>query len=220
MIKLTIKTLAVTALLAGAMAATAHVNKCTGPDGRVVFSDQPCTTGQKASVINPQASAPAASSLKGATAGGADYKSRPEYPECLRLKNKLADFFGSPQYKKDPNNKGEMTVGEFMGGDKKLAEVRKDMARYKEICGVIDKEGARELEKEQAFKEKPQREAEAISRCQSMRKELKELKETIAAVAQSTDRLTAKEAQLRKQDVNDLQRRIPTLAEEIAMNCS
>jgi Domain of unknown function (DUF4124) len=47
---------AVIVVLASVAPAMAEINKCTGADGRVVFSDQPCTAGQKAAVIRPQVS--------------------------------------------------------------------------------------------------------------------------------------------------------------------
>lgn len=48
--------MAVIVVLASVAPAMAEINKCTGADGRVVFSDQPCTAGQKAAVIKPQVS--------------------------------------------------------------------------------------------------------------------------------------------------------------------
>jgi hypothetical protein len=199
--------------------AKAQVYKCTGTDGKTAFSDQPCATGQKAAVIKPQTSSDAVA--KGsASASTSDYKTRPEYPECLRLRNKLADFFSNSQYKKNPSNKGEMTVGEFMGGDKVLAEVRKDMARYKEICGVVDKEGAREEEKKQALKDKPLRDAEVANRCQFLRKDLQELRDMVAAIAQSTDRQSTEEAKERKQFLEDAKKRTPALEQEAAKYCA
>ena len=200
--------------------AKAEVYKCTGADGRVVFGDQPCTTGQKAAVVKPQTPvAPAAK--QAASSSTSDYKSRPEYPECLRLKNKLVEYFSGSQsqYKKDPNNKGEMTVGEFVGGEKALAESRKNMARYKEICGVVDKEGAREEEQKEALKEKPQREVGNAVQCDDMRKNLAELRSIGPAVANSRDRLTPEEQVQRKQEIAEVERQIPLLAKEIEQKC-
>jgi Domain of unknown function (DUF4124) len=37
----------------------AAINKCTGADGKVVFSDQPCATGQGAASVKPTVEAPA-----------------------------------------------------------------------------------------------------------------------------------------------------------------
>jgi hypothetical protein len=42
-----------------AVPAYAAINKCTGADGKVVFSDQPCVTGQGAATVKPTAEAPA-----------------------------------------------------------------------------------------------------------------------------------------------------------------
>jgi hypothetical protein len=216
--------IAIVALSLTATMANAQVNKCTGADGRVVFSDQPCATGQKAAVMKPQASATVA---VGST-NNADYKSRPEYPECLRLKNRLAEVFGSPQVKKDPNNKGELTVGEVMGGEKKLAETRKDITRYKEICGFVDKEGGSELQEKREREEKPQRDVERAqelaSHCQFLRKELKDLRDMSYAIVQSTgragERVTAQAEQERKQFLEDAKGRIPALEKDIAKSCS
>jgi hypothetical protein len=46
--------MAIAVVLAPVAPVMAEINKCTGADGRVVFSGQPCTTGQKAAVIKPQ----------------------------------------------------------------------------------------------------------------------------------------------------------------------
>jgi hypothetical protein len=215
-----IQVLAAATLLVTVTMTTAQVNKCTGPDGRVVFSDQPCATGQKAAVIKPQvSSAPAAKQAAGAT-NTADYKSRPEYPECLRLKNRLADFFGSPQFKKDPNNKGEVTVGEVMGGEKKLAETRKDMALYKEICGVIDKEGVREEEKKQELAEKPQRDAENADRCAMMRQKVADLRSIKPLVASSVGEIiTPQDVLSRKAEIAEAERQIPLEVKAIEQKC-
>lgn len=216
-----IQVLAATTLLVAVTMTTAQVNKCTGPDGRVVFSDQPCTSGQKAAVIKPQVSAPSAiGAPKGAATNSAEYKSRPEYPECLRLKNRLADFFGSPQFKKDPNNKGEVTVAEFMGGEKKFAEVKKDMARYKEICGVVDKEGAREEEKKQELAEKPQRDAENAALCAMMRNKVADLRSLKPLVANSVGEIiTPQDVLMRKAEIAEAERQIPLEVKAIAQKC-
>lgn len=217
-----IQILAATTLLVTVTMTTAQVNKCTGPDGRVVFSDQPCASGQKAAVIKPQvSSAPAtAISPKGATTNSADYKSRPEYPECLRLKNRLADFFGSPQFKKDPNNKGEITVAEFMGGEKSLAEVRKDTARYKEICGVVDKEASREEAQKQELAGKPQRDAENADQCAMMRNKVAELRSIRPLVANSVGEIVTPQMVLqRKAEIAEAERQIPLEVKAIEQKC-
>lgn len=214
------QTMAVIALLAAATMTNAQVNKCTGADGRVVFSDQPCATGQKAAVIKPQVSSVPAAKQASGVANIADYKSRPEYPECLRLKNRLADFFGSSQFKKDPNNKGEVTVAEFMGGEKKFAEVKKDLARYKEICGVVDKEGAREEEKKQELAEKPQRDTENAARCAMMRKKVTDLRSIKPLVASSIGEIvTPQDVLMRKAEIAEAERQIPLEVKEIEQSC-
>lgn len=212
-------TFVVAALLVAATTANAQVYKCTGADGKTAFSDQPCATGQKAAVIKPQiSSAPVASGV--ASAFTSDYKTRPEYPECLRLKNKLADYFSSSQYKKNPNNKGEMTVGEFMGGEKALAEVRKDMARYKEICGVVDKEGSREEGQKQELAEKPQRDAENAARCAMMRKKVTDLRSIRPLVASSVGEIiTPQDVLMRKAEIAEAERQIPLEVKEIEQKC-
>ena len=197
----------------------AQVYKCTGTDGKTAFSDQPCATSQKAAVVKPQiSSAPVAGGV--ASSSTSNYKTRPEYPECLRLKNKLADYFSSSQYKKNPNNKGEMTVGEFMGGEKALAEVRKDMARYKEVCGVVDKEAAREEEKKQELAEKPQRDTENAARCAMMRKKVTDLRSIRPLVASSVGEIiTPQEVLMRKAEIADAERQIPLEVKEIELKC-
>lgn len=211
--------LVATSILVITTTSNAQVYKCTGTDGKTAFSDQPCVTGQKAAVIKPQiSSAPVASGV--ASASNSDYKTRPEYPECLRLKNKLADYFSSSQYKKDPNNKGEMTVGEFMGGEKALAEVRKDMARYKEICGVVDKEGAREEQKKQDLVEKPRRDTENAARCAMMRKKVTDLRSIRPLVASSVGEIiTPQDVLIRKAEIAEAERQIPLEVKEIEQKC-
>jgi Domain of unknown function (DUF4124) len=188
--------------------AFAEVYKCTGADGKTSFSDQPCSTGQKVTVIKPQVAAPASAGATVGVANVADYKSRPEYPECLSLKNKISDYL----------------TGSISRDQKQLeAEARqaqKDMARYKQLCGVVDKEGARELQVERDRAEKPQRDAEDAARCQFLRKDLKELRDMTAAIDQSTDRLTVQETKERKQFSEDAKRRIPALEQEIAKSCA
>ena len=214
-----LQNLIVIAFLLTVATVNAQVYKCTGTDGKTAFSDQPCATGQKAAVNKPQTSSESVA-RGSASSSTPDYKTRPEYPECLRLRNKLADYFSSSQIKKDPNNRGGLTVGEFMGGEKALAEVRKDMARYKEICAMVDKAGALEEEKKQALKDKPLRDAEAANRCQFLRKDLQELRDMSAAIAQSTDRLSTEEAKERKQFLEDAKKRTPALEQEVAKYCA
>lgn len=214
-----LQNLVVIALLLAATTAKPEVYKCTGADGKTAFSDQPCATGQKAAVIKPQTSS--APAVGGDTSTfTSNYKSRPEYPECLRLKNKLADYFSSSQYKKDPNNTGEMTVGEFMGGEKALAEVRKDMARYKEICGVVDKEGSREERQKQELAEKPKRDAENAARCAMMRKKVTDLRSIRPLVASSVGEIiTPQDVLMRKAEIAEAERQIPLEVKEIDQSC-
>jgi hypothetical protein len=97
------------------------------------------------------------------------------------------------------------------------------MSRYKEICGVVDKEGARELQEKRDRDEKPKRDAvraeQEANQCQVLRKNLKELRDMSAAVVQSTDRLSPQEAKERKDFSEDAKKRIPMLEQEIAKTC-
>ena len=70
-------------------AAQAGVQKCTGADGKVVFSDQPCATGQSASAVrgvagvNPSpANASAGSANTSGTASGS--ASNPSYEDMVQ----------------------------------------------------------------------------------------------------------------------------------------
>jgi hypothetical protein len=132
----------------------------------------------------------------------------------------LVDYLSSSKYKKDPNNKGEMTVGEFMGGEKALAEVRKDMARYKEICGVVDKEGAREEGQKQELAEKPKRDAENAARCAMMRKKVTDLRSIRPLVASSVGEIiTPQDVLMRKAEIAEAERQIPLEVKEIEQKC-
>jgi hypothetical protein len=59
--------LAVAALVSMPFAAQAAINKCIGADGKVVFSDKPCTTAQVATVIEaPKVAVPSTRAITGA----------------------------------------------------------------------------------------------------------------------------------------------------------
>ncbi len=195
--------------------AKAEVYKCTGADGRVVFGDQPCITGQKTTVIKPQASSGAATGAtnnKDKATPVSDWKSRPEYPECLSLKNKISDYLTGSVSRDQKQFEAE------------ARQAQKDISRYKQICGVVDKEGGRELQEKRDREEKPQRDAERTeqeaSRCQALRKDLKELRDMSAAIGQSTERVNAQEAKERKQFSEDAKKRLPILEQEIAKSCT
>lgn len=95
------------AIMAALMAtpiAQAAIHKCTGADGKVTFSDQPCAAGQGAAVVKPVAPS-AAPAIMGAP--DASEKARTEArdrlrkgqtPECLaladRMQNLLKDNVG------------------------------------------------------------------------------------------------------------------------------
>jgi hypothetical protein len=51
--------LGIAALCLLAVPGYAAINKCAGTDGKVVFSDQPCVTGQRATAVKPTVEAPA-----------------------------------------------------------------------------------------------------------------------------------------------------------------
>jgi hypothetical protein len=206
--------LAVTTLLVAATMAKAEVYKCTGADGKTAFSDQPCATGQKAAVIKPQISSGATTGVtnsKDKAIPVSDWKSRPEYPECLQLKNRISAYL----------------TGSAPINDKLLPAAREaniDITRYKEICGVIDKEGARELQEKRDREEKPQRDAqlkeEVAARCSELRNKLTELRNLKSAYANSTDRLTPQEELLRKKDIVEIERQTPLVAKEIEQSCT
>lgn len=123
-------TVAVVMLLASL--ARGEVYQCTGTDGKTAFSDQPCEASQKSSTLHPKAASGASVGTAAAykTPPTMDYKSRPEYPECLWLKPRLDNYF----------------MGPVVGTTGKQAEqARDDLARYKEICAVVDQAAGRAL---------------------------------------------------------------------------
>ncbi len=213
------QTLVAVTLLVIATMTKAEIYKCVDPSGKTTFTDQPCAKGQSAAATKQLAS-PALAEKAAPRIITSDYKSRPEYPECLQLRNRLSDYFSRSTYKKDPNNRGEMTVGEFMGGEKALAEVRKNMARYKEICGVVDKEGALDEEQKQALKDKPLRDAEAAELCAMMRQKVAELQSIKPLVASSVGKIITPEEVLSQQAyIAEAGREIPVLLKEIEKSC-
>ena len=84
--------------------AHAAIHKCTGTDGKVTFSDQPCAAGQGASVVKPVApgAAPATTGAPDASekarAEARDRLRKGQTPECLaladRMQNLLKDSVG------------------------------------------------------------------------------------------------------------------------------
>ena len=191
--------------------ARGEVYKCTGTDGKTAFSDQPCVASQKSSTLSLKAASGASVGTAGAnkTPPAMNYKSRPEYPECVKLKTKLNDYF----------------MGPVVGTTGKQAEqARDDLARYKEICAVVDQAAGRELTEKREVQEKPKQEAdhtvENARRCEAMKSNLAELRKLGPALAKSTDRLNPQEALARKKEIAGIEQRIPLIAEEIEKNCS
>lgn len=91
-------------LLVASAGTHAAINKCTGADGKVVFSDQPCAAGQSGSVIQaappvpaprPVASAPAGAVGTGASGNTAAMEARRQRleaamtPECKALRERM-----------------------------------------------------------------------------------------------------------------------------------
>jgi hypothetical protein len=194
-----------------ALPARGEVYKCTGTDGKTAFSDQPCEASQKSSTINPKAASGASVGTAGANKALStmDYKSRPEYSECLWLKTRLNDYF----------------MGPVVGTTAKQAEqARDDLARYKVICAVVDQAAGRELKEKLDVQKTPRRETnravEEAPRCEAMINNLAELRKLGPALAKSTDRLNPQEALLRKKEIAEIEQRIPLIAEEIEKKCS
>lgn len=85
----------------------AAIHKCTGADGKVAFSDQPCAGGQSAATVKPVAAAPAVPASPNVSTGSATTKDRDAEssaaargegirsaptPECVALGNRIAAF--------------------------------------------------------------------------------------------------------------------------------
>jgi Domain of unknown function (DUF4124) len=76
----------------------AAIHKCTGADGKVTFSDQPCAAGQGASVVKPAAPgvAPTATAAPDASerarAEARDRLRRGQTPECLALADRMQNL--------------------------------------------------------------------------------------------------------------------------------
>lgn len=112
------------AMLLAAQSAWADVHKCTSPDGRVIFSDLPCTIGQVGGktpfgAVTPRV-APPPPAAKDASALGRDaMRARMRAaltPECRALSERLG---------------GYMEQGT---GQTPEAVVAADMARYEQLC--------------------------------------------------------------------------------------
>ena len=122
-------------LLAGA--AQAGVNKCTGADGKVVFSDQPCATGQSASAVlgvagvNPSpANASAGSATNSGTASGT--ASNPSY-EGMVQKARRANV----QAALTPECRalGDRASRALQNDAASLEEVKRAVSQFENQCG-------------------------------------------------------------------------------------
>lgn len=98
-VKPAMPSLAALCLAAGMVPAVhAAIHKCTAPDGKVVFGDQPCAPGQAAAIVKPAAAAPAASPSGGMAppdpnAGLKSMRNRMEQaltPECRAMQQRMA----------------------------------------------------------------------------------------------------------------------------------
>ena len=201
----------VVAVMLLASPASGEVYKCTGTDGKTAFSDQPCEASQKSSTLHSKAASGAVVGTAAAYKVPAmmDYKSRPEYPECRKLKTQLDAYF----------------MGPVVGTTGRQAEqARDDLARYKEICAIVDQAAGRELQEKREVQETPKREADRAvgnaPHCEAMKNNLAELRKLGPALAKSTDRLTPQEALARKKEIAGIAQRIPLIAEEVEKNCS
>lgn len=201
----------VSAAMLLALPASAEVYRCTGTDGRTAFSDQPCGTLQTSSTTHPKAASGASADSVGAYKAppSMDYKSLPEYPECVKLKAKLDEYF----------------LGPVAGTTGKQAEqARDDLAHYKAICAMVDQGFGRELKEKRVVPEVPKRDADNAAanaaRCEAMKNNLAELTKLGPALAKSTDHLNPQEAAARKKEIAGIEKRIPLIAAEIKKSCS
>ncbi len=190
--------------------AKAEIYKCMDAEGKTAFSDQPCVASQQSSTFQPKVVSGESGGMAGSSKSpaGLDYKSRPEYPECLKLKSKIDDYF----------------MGPVVGTTGKQAEqARDDLARYKEICMAVDQAAGRELVAKRDVPETRKREvdrtAENAARCEAMQRNLAELEKLGPALAKSTDRLNPQEASERKKQIAGIEQRIPLIAREIEKDC-
>lgn len=153
---LTFSSLVVAAVFAP-LVALAGVTKCTGSDGKVTFSDQPCTGGQTATTTQAPAKAAASASKPSSTAGASKDKENTGAPG-----SNLQRLDSSCKEERDRLFLAVGTKTPSAAGNENLASLK---AKYEARCDS----SARFLANASDL------DAQAL-KCKTLRDELKELK--------------------------------------------
>jgi hypothetical protein len=106
----------------------AEIYKCTGADGKIVFSDQPCATGQKAVVIKPQNSA--------APTPPTTEQTTKFYDRAIALAAKKLE---NPQYKEECTVVGQRKAGVRKDKDKVGQRTPADEALFEQRVAECEK---------------------------------------------------------------------------------
>jgi Domain of unknown function (DUF4124) len=79
--------------------ALAAIHKCTGADGRIAFSDQPCGAGQTAATVKPAPAAPGSASPKdpdaAARVAARDRIRAAQTPQCVAMGDRISSMVES-----------------------------------------------------------------------------------------------------------------------------
>jgi Domain of unknown function (DUF4124) len=156
--------------------AQAAIHKCTGTDGKVTFSDQPCATGQGASVVKPVAPGPAPvvtgapDASEKARAEARDRLRKGQTPECLNLADRMQNLLKDNAGKAPP------------------ADLDAVVNQYEQRCAARMREL---LQAEAARNEQLAREQTRKSECDAKRRVLDERRPRLAQLSDSDKRAFA-----------------------------
>jgi Domain of unknown function (DUF4124) len=165
-----------TAFMAGGflVPANAAVYKCTGADGKVVFSDQPCLAGQTTTGVREPAGAPAAKPQD--TGEGARVATRArlraaQTPECADMSDRIASF------------------GQTGGATATNAQMTALLTRYEQQCAARMQQA---IEAENKRKEdEANKRIVADAACAEKRRVLNERRAKLAAMGDADKRVFA-----------------------------
>ncbi len=154
--------------------ASAAVYKCTGADGRVVFSDQPCLAGQATTAVREPAGAPPAKPQDASEAARAATRARlraAQTPECAEMADRIASF------------------GQSGGATASNAQMNALVSRYDQQCAARMREA---VEAENKRKEdEAQKRVLADTTCAEKRRVLNERRAKLATLSEADKRAVA-----------------------------
>ena len=144
-------------------AASAAINKCTGSDGRVVFSDQPCTNSQTQTIIKSAKPTGQSAPREPFDATAARVKASLS-PECVALAEKMANFFQDG------------------AGQTPEADVTATVTRYKNLCEPVIRKA---VAAEEARKSADDKRSMLDNECQTKKRTVQEAKARPGGVSEA-----------------------------------